>query len=595
MLTKLHYHPAIHGAILLLAIVVSSSVILSFGAGEPFWKVNDNLALPFLFATIVMGLAIGGIYCVVMYQARARRYGWYAILYALLLLLALYAASAAYLWCLEQPITHVNVFLPLWVSTYAPEVRMVQLALLILSIAVIVGLPAAGLLWQHYLNRTDKGAHFQSHWELAKYKHFEAKGFPIGKMQHDKVYCDPVSLLLIATTGSYKTAALIVPTLFEHPGSSISTDIKSELWKKTAGFFKATGAKVGRLMLFGNGSEKDYARINPFVYVPWNSEKALNMLNLIVRTLIPTLKGFDTIWAEASRDAVRAVAAHFYLEFENPDHVTLEKIVDFISKPNLFENLGYLHEKYSPHPLYGAWFDVWLAKLITIEDQKLKDSLIYSAQKDIATLFLPTVLRAMSGNDVELRSLRKKRVALFLDVPQGRSDEVKIFLNLFYSVFMTIIAESGEPDSKIEPYRILLNMEEFGDIGKIDKLSSGANTFRSFGLRFIFVVQNFGQIEENYGTKVAKVFLSSGAVIKGGDNNLEDNRYFSHLMGEKITKKTEGKGDARRTSKDYRPLMTPDEIKTLSKKYWLVFLENEPTIKVEKLWDKKDYKYFLKC
>jgi len=189
--------------------------------------------------------------------------------------------------------------------------------------------------------------------------------------------------------------------------------------------------------------------------------------------------------------------------------------------------------------------------------------------------------------------MRKERAAIFIDVPQGRSDEVKIFLNLIYNVFMMLIAEMGKPNIAIEPYNILLNMEEFGDIGKIGKLSNGSNTFRSFGLRFIFVVQNVGQIEETYGTKIAKTFLSSGAVIKDGDNNLEDNEYFSRLMGQKITKKTEGKGDNKRTIKERRPLMAPDEIRTLSRKYWLVFLENESPIKLKKMWDKKEYKYQL--
>lgn len=575
--------------LLMISITVLAGAMLSLGARQAFWLVDKPIALPFLTAWLLTAFIFTSVYLSLWTKGTWRMVSRYCVAIGLLSIIAIAVAAITYKIRTGQ---HVSVFSPLWVSVYNIGDRHQQLICLLVSFAVIVVLPVLAILVRLKRHNNDKGAHFQSHWELARNKHFVPKGFPLGLHRGEKVFADPVSLLLIATTGSYKTSALIIPTLFEFAGSSISTDIKSELWEKTAPYFKGTSVKVARFILFGDGTEEDYTRINPFVYVPWENEKALNMLNLIVRTLIPTLKNVPGIWEEASRDTVRAVAAHYYLENTHPDDVTLEKVIRFISRPNLFDNLSTIYEAHVEHPLYGYWFDIWLAKLLGIEDQKLKDSLIYSAQKDIASLFLPTVLRAMSGNDVDLRTLRQNRTALFIDVPQGRSDEVKIFLNLFYNVFMTLIAELGEPQDN-ERYNILLNMEEFGDIGKVDKLASGANTFRSFGLRFIFVVQNIGQIEEHYGRNTAKTFLSSGAIIKDGDNNLEDNRYFAELMGEKRVKKTEGHGKAKRQTTTYRPLMTPEAIRTLSKKYWLVFLENERPIKLIKIWDKKLYKDFL--
>ncbi len=578
------------GAIVLLATALLSTLLLSLGAGTYFWKINADLHIPLVFGLVISSSLTYGCYLVFDGTVRQRRYGFYMIAGFFLSLIALIGATMLYNYWAVHRLLFTNPFVALWVSTFPASELKPQILSLLVSFGFFVVMPFGLIIWKHMENRNDKGAHFQSHWELAKNGHFEPEGFPIGKYSGQKVYANPVSLLVIATTGSYKTSSLIIPTMYEFQGSSISTDIKSEVWEKTASYFKANGVKVARLILFGDGSEEDYARINPFMYVQWQSEKAINMLNLIVTTIVPLLKDYEkSIWAEASRDTVRSVAIHFYLENEDPNDVTLEKIVRFIARPKLRDNLAKIYEAYAEHPLYGSWLDHWLAKLLEIEDQKFKDSLIYSAQNDIANLFLPTVLRSLSGHDVDLRLLRKERTAIYIDVPQGRSREVSIFLNLIYNVFMAVIAELGQPD-KSEPYKILLNMEEFGDIGKIEKLDSGANTFRSFGLRFIFVVQNIGQIEKHYGTETADTFLSSGVVIKDGDNNLKNNRYFSQLLGDKIVKRFEGKGDARRKITETKPLMTVDAIRMLSKKYWLVCIENEQPIKLKKLWDKRDYK-----
>ena len=586
-------HYSFSAAMLFTATVLLAMLVMSVGIKQPLWNVAYSKIIPFLLAIPFSLMAVLGIYSYCFFGGRQKRVGRLLLIYFISSVAMLYLANVGFFWSLGHQLIQANPFMPLWItSVYPVGVQLLQWQWLAVSSIVAYGLVTALLIYKHWEYATQQGAHFQSHAELTKNGHFKSQGFPVGKVDGDIVRIDVVSLLLIATTGSFKTSALIIPTLFEFQGSSISTDIKSELWKKTHPYLKANGVAVHRWVLFGNGTEEDYTRINPFFYVPWESEKALNMLNLIVETLVPTLKGYQSIWEECSRDTIRAVALHLYLKNRNPNEVMLSEIVEIISKRGLIETLNEIYESYKDEPIYGTWLDVWLGKLLSVEDQRLKDSLLYSVQKDVASLFLPTVLRSMDDNDIDLRSLRTTPSAIFLDTPHGRSDEVKKFINLFYNVFMTVIAESGEPD-KTEPYNILLNMEEFGDFGKINKLAQGANTYRAFGLRFIFVVQNTGQLQEHYGVHTAKTFLAAGAVIKDGDNNLEDNRYFSALLGDKITKKKDGAGDNRRTLTSVKPLMTADQIKSFSKNNWLLFLENENPVKLKKLWDKKDYKNYL--
>ena len=56
---------------------------------------------------------------------------------------------------------------------------------------------------------------------------------------------------------------------------------ESELWGKTNAYFKLIGVKVYRWILFGDGTEENYARINPFYYVPWETLKANGFLKIV--------------------------------------------------------------------------------------------------------------------------------------------------------------------------------------------------------------------------------------------------------------------------------------------------------------------------
>lgn len=576
---------------LIVSVTGMAGAILSMGAMQKFWLVDKPLALPFLIAWCLTAFVFTSVYLSLWTKGYWRYVSRFSVLISLLLLIAFAVAAFAYQAWTGQ---HVNLFSPLWFNDYNSDYRNIQLGCLLVSIAVIVGFPVIAVLFKQRQHLNNKGAHFQSHWELAKNKHFNTVGFPIGKASRygdSLIWADTVALTLLAVTESFKTSSIVRPAIFTFSGSSINTDIKSELWRTTKGYLQSQGVKIWRWILLGDGTEENYARINPFYYVPWCSVKADGFLRMITRVLVPVLKDYEnTIWEQASRDSVMAIATHLYLENHDVNQVTLGKIVDFVAEPDLHNSLTVIYDQYHGHKVFGRSFKNWIGKLISVEDVKLRNNLIYSIQKDVSNLFSPTVLASMDANDVDLRLLRKERHAIFINIPPGRSDEVQIFLNLFYNLMMILIAQMGEQDIATEPYKILLNMEEFGDMGSITKLAQGANTFRSFGVRFIFVLQNSSQLEALYGEAKTKTFLSSGILIKGGDNNHADNVLFSKMMGEKLVITWRGKGKERTKIKEYRPLMRPDEIRELSSKYWLGLKQGEAPMKILKIWDKKDFK-----
>jgi type IV secretion system protein VirD4 len=582
-----------YGVLFSIMVLLSAAVMLSIGIGRMFFDV-PSWGIPMLMAVVFSSLLYTAVWLAFFSGIRWRAVGRYLLLYVAFTLLGLYLSNVGFMWYYRRSVLDANPFMPFWVAAFADAQQVPMLVSILIGLGLAYSFITVFIVLRWAENkRKNKYAHFQTKRELIKNKHTEAKGFPIGKLsKHSKqlLWDDPVAMTLLASTGSYKTSAIIVPTLLTFPGSSISTDTKSELWNKTKQHFKKEKVSVCRWLLFGDGTEESYTRINPFFYVPWQSEQADGFLRLITNTLVPLLKDYEnTIWEQASRDAVMAVATHLYLQNNSANDVTLSKIVHYIGEPDLFCRLLEVYDLHNDDALYAQSFNHWIGKLVEVDDVKLKNNLVYSIQKDVANLFLPTVLRAMNANDIDLRDLRRRRMAIFVGIPLGRSDEVKIFLNLFYNLVMNLISEMGEPELQLDPYKILLNMEEFAETGKIRKLAQGANTYRSFGVRFIFVLQNIGQLESLYGKAETKTFISSGLLIKGGDNNHDDNVLFSERMGNKEVISYEGKGDTRRKVKNYEPLMSPDEIRQLSSDQWLILKEGEPPMKVFKLWDERDF------
>lgn len=277
-----------------------ATLMLSSGMGQPFWNVQAPLFWPFVCALMLSSLLVCGAAAVVLGKGRLRRAGFVGIVIAALLLLTLYAANVAYMWWRDYPISSANVFMPLWVLDYATPVMWLQQKLMVGVGVVVLGLPIASIVASHYKLSQQQGSHFQTHRELVKNGHFKSVGFPIGKENKFSkmiLWADTVAMTILAVTELFKTSSLVLPALFTFPGSSISTDIKSELWKKSKAFFQSQGVNVYRWILFGDGSEENYTRINPFFYVPWETLKANSFLKMITRSLIPLQKAYeDTIW-----------------------------------------------------------------------------------------------------------------------------------------------------------------------------------------------------------------------------------------------------------------------------------------------------------
>jgi type IV secretion system protein VirD4 len=315
-------------------------------------------------------------------------------------------------------------------------------------------------------------------------------------------------------------------------------------------------------------------------------------LQLIAETLIPTTKLGDGFWYQSSREIFLTLSLYL---LETKGIATLSDIYDLSKQENFFAWLANEiidHEEFSK-PLKQNAFALLGA------DEKTQKNILKDFHSRMGLFNDPLVGYATSKNDFDFRELRKKKMSIYIQIPDGDKGWLSPILTLFWAQLIHVISEH-EPQAD-EPYGVLALMDEFGNMACINKLKDGLSFLRSYRMRCIIIVQYLAQIYSIYGRYDAKGFLNSKVKVAFALNDREDAKFFSESLGSKIIKVSSSSvntshGDhpgsrSENISFQSRPLMTSDEIMQLSDKKAIILMEARNPIKADKCYWFKDSNY----
>lgn len=219
---------------------------------------------------------------------------------------------------------------------------------------------------------------------------------------------------------------------------------------------------------------------------------------------------------------------------------------------------------------------------------KLAKNILKDFHSRVALFSDPMVRQATSANDFDLRDLRKRKMSIYICIPDADKERLKPILTLFWAQFIHLMTES-EPDIAHEPYPVLALLDEFGMMARINKLKDGMSFMRSYRVRPIIIVQYLSQILSVYGQYDSKSFLNAKVKVAFALNDIDDAKFFSQSLGTKTVRvssssKSHGHHDTVSHNLAYqsRPLMTPDEIMQLPKKELIILLESHLPIRARK-------------
>ncbi|WP_164914520.1 type IV secretory system conjugative DNA transfer family protein, partial [Xanthomonas translucens] len=285
----------------------------------------------------------------------------------------------------------------------------------------------------------------------------------------------------------------------------------------------------------------------------------------------------------------------------SPKFPSLERILRFSSGENGKSTLQTLQDilKNPKYTYISPQTRTVFGNLAGLAEQTFS-SVIATMQAPLQQFLSPTLAAATNATDIDILSLRKCPTTLYVIIPTNKLDESSKLLNIFFSSLIgnNLGKQLGEePDLQ---YQMLMLMDEFTAMGRVDVWSKRISISASYGVRDLCIVQSRAQLRSTYGDNDAQNFITNhGAQVVFAPREQSDANEYSEMLGYKTVRKQQRSrssgGGASQISISYveekRALFLPQEIKELPSDDELIFYEGSKPILAQKNWFFKDKEF----
>jgi type IV secretion system protein VirD4 len=321
------------------------------------------------------------------------------------------------------------------------------------------------------------------------------EGVLLGRWRNEYLRHDgPEHVLCFAPTRSGKGVGLVVPTLLTWPGSAIVHDIKGENWTLTAGW----RARFGRVLLF-DPTNAASAAYNPLLEVrkgEWEVRDVQNIADVLVdpegalerrnhweKTSHSLLVGaiLHVLYAEA--DKTLAGVANFLSDPRRPIETTLRAMM---TTPHLGQR--------GVHPVVAS-----SARELLNKSDNERSGVLSTAMSFLGLHRDPVVATVTRRCDWRIRDLVEGEApaTLYLVVPPSDISRTKPLVRLILNQIGRRLTE--ELEAKGRRHRLLLMLDEFPALGRLDFFESALAFMAGYGIKSFLIAQSLNQIEKAYG------------------------------------------------------------------------------------------------
>lgn len=427
-------------------------------------------------------------------------------------------------------------------------------------------------------------ASFANKSEIKKAGLYSSSGVILGKSGGRFLVADGTEhVLLAAPTRSGKGVGFIIPNLLTWDESCLVLDMKFENYDSTSNFRRSCGQKIFQ---FSPGQRNTH-RWNVFDLVDKDDPARIDSIHTIAQFICPTPDNSDPMWSTEARNLF--IGAVLYL-FDTGAKVTLGSVRRFVldTSSEELESIVVADFEGELDPECRSSF-LNFSKMGDKQQGGVRSDLTSS----LAIFGNPLVDYATSSTDFDIRSLKREKTTIYLGATPTSLLKFSPLFNLFFQFF---IAENTKvlPDEKTDPYKVLLLLDEFPVLGKMDLIKKGIGYFAGYNLRLAVIAQGLSQIEDIYAKTGQRAFLTNFKYrIFYAPNDDEDAQNVSKALGTKTVKNISdskpsminiGSGSRSEShSKAGRDLMMPQEVKMLDRSELLLFVESTNPIKTKKV------------
>jgi type IV secretion system protein VirD4 len=412
-------------------------------------------------------------------------------------------------------------------------------------------------------------------------------GVVLGQFQNNYLRHDGAEhVLCFAPTRSGKGVGLVIPTLLTWPGSAIVHDIKGENWDVTAGF-RSTFSRTLRF----DPTSLESSAYNPLLEVRRGLNEVRDVQN-IADILVDPEGSLEkrNHWEKTSHALL--VGAILHVLYAGSDK-SLAGVAAFLSNPDeTIENTLYammdtphLGEA-GPHPVVAS-----AARELLNKSDNERSGVLSTAMSFLGLYRDPVIAKVTSHSEWRIADLVSGRPAsLYLVVPPSDISRTKPLIRLILNQIGRRLTEEFDPATKRQ--RVLLMLDEFPALGRLDFFESALAFMAGYGVKAFLIAQSLNQIERAYGQNNA-ILDNCHVRVAFATNDERTAKRVSEALGTTTEQRSMKNYAGHRLSpwlghlmisrsETARALLTPGEILQLPQTDEVVLLSGAPPIKAKK-------------
>lgn len=413
-------------------------------------------------------------------------------------------------------------------------------------------------------------------------------GVFLGKWNTDYLRHDgPEHVMAFAPTRSGKGVGFVVPTLLSWTESAVIHDIKGENWELTSGW----RSKFSKCVRF-DPTDVTSPKYNPLAEVRLGISEVRDTQN-IADILVDPEGSLErrTHWEKTAHALLVGVILHvLYAE----DDKTLAGCARFLADPSrdftstlrLMMRTGHLGGG-EVHSVVAQ-----AARELLNKSENERSGVLSTALSFLSLYRDPVVAELTSESDWRLSDLvdGEAPFSLYLACPPSDTSRTKPLMRL---ILNQIGRRLTEEMPKRRRRKILLMLDEFPALGRLDFFESSLAFMAGYGVRAFLIAQSLNQIEKAYGPNNS-IVDNCHIRVAFATNDERTAKRISEALGTKTELRAQKNYTGHRLSpwlphmmvsrqETQRPLLTPGEIMQLPEDDEIIMVSGAPPARAKKL------------
>lgn len=431
---------------------------------------------------------------------------------------------------------------------------------------------------------------------------FADDGIVLGKFGRDYLcYDGDEHVLLCGGTRTGKTRGAVIPTLLAWPHSMIVLDIKNELYAgdKRHGFHGAAAYRSlhGPTLKLAF-TQKESAAFNVLDTVRKGEFEVKDVQNIVEIIADPYGDGrFLEFWDRSAKQALSGLILHvLYSEEDKTIYRVCRLLANLDETAKLMEQTHHLRDPATgrtyPHPAAEH-----AAQSFRTYQDRTRSGIKATAQSYLTLFDDPLVQKHTSRSDFSIDDLMcaDRPMTLFLSWPPSDTARLKPMIRLTLACILHGLTENQTegPRGKPKRHRLLLLLDEFPQLGKLDIFQSMLGLSSGFDVRAFMISQSINFIEQAYG-KDNTILDNCGIIAAYGATDIKSAKVISEMAGEtREMVETEtwsgpmgGMGFKTKSinfKEEPRALISPSEVRALPRDEQLIFAGGGKALRAKKI------------